>query len=217
MKKMIGIILMVLMLFSFAACGNNDENNGIMELKMDEAQTLVTEIGALYVENGLLEGDHAATMQPILDQLNADLASLQTSHQEILDGGGYDEEDLKFVGDAIDSVIEIYKQEKQAQIDLGVALAEEKEVLALIDKYNAIVTVVNEILEVALENGWYADEAVNAELDAVLVSLNELGANFENRELVVGELKNELSNTINEMLPYWENKLVEVSQPYTNK
>lgn len=217
MRKMFGIILMLVMVFALSACGNNDENNELMQIKIDEAQGLVNEIGDLYKENGLLEGDHALLMQPVADDLNENMKSLKTSHQEIIEGGGYDEDDLNSIGGAVDDLIAEYKNEIVEQLALGVAIVQEEEIEILIEKFNEIVLVVNQSSEMALEKGWYMDDAFNAELDSILALLEMVSEDFDNEEIIVGEYKNELTTSLDELLPFWENLLAQVSEPYSSK
>lgn len=108
MKKLLLFILIVTMSFALAACGGgdeNDENNAAIQAKFDEADALFLEIRGWYEAGGYLEGDTAAEVEAMLDVLKSPMEEMKAAHQDILDAGGYTDEDMLTAVPAIDNTI----------------------------------------------------------------------------------------------------------------
>lgn len=104
MKKLFLVILALVMCFTLVACGeNNDENNAAVQAKVDEAEALVEEIISLYEDTGYAEG-----REEQLDTLRGQMDQVKANHQEILDGGGYDDETAAAFIATVDTGIEGY-------------------------------------------------------------------------------------------------------------
>jgi len=110
MKKILIVLLVITALFTFVGCTNNDENNAAVQAKLDEADGLVQEIYTWYEESGLLEGDYEAEFRPQVDQLLSTMEETKGYHQQILDDGGYSDEQTVTMLEALDSDIAIYKK-----------------------------------------------------------------------------------------------------------
>jgi len=110
MKKIFLLFFVVVMLFTLVSCANNDENNAIVQAKIDEAEVLVQQIYSWYEDNGLLEGEYEAQFKPKLDKMLADIDSIKASNQEMLDGGGYSDENTAKMLEGLDVGIAKYKE-----------------------------------------------------------------------------------------------------------
>ncbi|MDF2613277.1 MAG: hypothetical protein K0S71_1063 [Clostridia bacterium] len=127
MKKIFLLMLAMVMSFTLVACGgNNDENNAAIQVKMDETKTLVQEINDWYKDNGFLEGDTAEEFQKAVDTLTAQMDELQASHQEILDAGGYSDEDAAAMAQTLDAAITGFKEVKEEQKAIKKSVEEEE-------------------------------------------------------------------------------------------
>jgi len=114
MKKLFLLMLAMVMSFTLVACGaNNDENNAAVQAKMDETTTLGQEINSWYKDNGYLEGDSAAEYQTAVDTLTTQMDDLKAAHQEILDAGGYSDEDAATMAQTLDTTIKGFKEVKE--------------------------------------------------------------------------------------------------------
>jgi hypothetical protein len=114
MKKILTALLVIATLFTFVGCGNNDENNAAVQAKMDEAEALVQEICDWYEDNGLLEGEYEAEFRPQVDQLLSTMEETKGYNQQIIDRGGYSDEETRTMLESLDSDIAIYKKALEA-------------------------------------------------------------------------------------------------------
>lgn len=110
MKRVLSVVLALVMCLTLVACGgNNDENNAAVQVKIEEADTLVQEIYNLYNDNGYLGENGDPDANAAMDGLLAEMEEIKVRNEEIVDGGGYSDEDTETVIAAIDSDIESYK------------------------------------------------------------------------------------------------------------
>ena len=109
MKKLLLVILALVMCFTLVACGeeNHDENNAAIQAKVDQAEALVEEVISLYVDNGEGEGE---ARQAQFDTLRGQIDKVKADHQEILDGGGYDDDTAAQMAAVIDTAIAKYEE-----------------------------------------------------------------------------------------------------------
>lgn len=218
MKKIFLLIMALVMSFALVACGeNNDENNAAMQAKLDEADALVEEISTWYEDNGYLEGDTAAQLQPIVDMLRGQIAEMKADHKEILDKGGYTDEDVAKVGPLLDKSIVEYKKAKDEQIAYAESAASGTGIGALGEKYNQLVDIVNEASAKAAENGWEEYEAFTSEQAATFAFLEEVQAGLNDPNSIDETLMNELLTAMDEMIPVWQDYSIQVSEPYVAK
>lgn len=107
MKKFILLFLAMVMAFSFTACGNNDENNAKVQALIDESVALTQEIYDWYNDNGYLED---AAYKAGADDMMAQIEELKKSHQTIIDGDGYSDDDVVTMQEAVGSDIANFKE-----------------------------------------------------------------------------------------------------------
>lgn len=124
MKKILLILMVVVMVFALAACGGgsdgeNDENNAVMQAKLDKAEMLVVEIRSWYEEGGYLDGDMAEDVEALLGTLEGPVEEMKVEHQGILDAGGYTDEDVATLTPFLDNTIAEFNTilEEQAAYD----------------------------------------------------------------------------------------------------
>jgi hypothetical protein len=130
MKKVLSIALVLLLALSLAACGGGsslDANNDAMQLKMDQAEVLVQQIGDWYAEKGYLEGETAEQMQAVLATLQGSLDEVKAEFQAIVDAGGFTDEDVAAFGPVLDNAIAAYQGavDEQAAYDESMAVSDE--------------------------------------------------------------------------------------------
>lgn len=238
MKKILLLILVVVMLFTFVACGgdsedvatedgatddvtteestNNDENNAIVQVKVDEAEALLLEMTNWYKDNGFLEGESATTIQPVVDNLTTQLDEIKGSHQEILDAGGYVDEQVVLMNEALDLLIGKYKE---AMAELDAIMKSEEDgtgIGALTEKYNVVAGLTNQVLTKAKENGWENDEALNTTVVQVLQLLELAETDLGNPDVMNETYMNELFVLFDDLIPMLEETVIKVSEPYVS-
>ena len=213
MKKLL-IILAMVMSFTLAGCGvNNDENNAKVREKLDEAQSLVHEIYAMYEDNGFAE-----TNKEGLDAIKERMEDVEENHQEIIDAGGFDDEATEIMISRIDTANagyqEILDSLKTAVEEMAVAEEAQKRTEELNDKYNKLAQLINEVSTKAEENGWANNEALVGEIRAVLALLDEIYEELQTPELIEETYMNDTIILLDELIPVCEDYLVQVSEPY---
>lgn len=210
MKKVIVVMLAIGMLLGLAGCGaNNDENNAAIQAKVDETESLVLEMTTWYADNGYLDGDAAEQMQPMVDSLNAELEELKTTHQQILDEGGYDDEAAAEMTKVLDEAIAAYKTLiEQQETELG------SNVATLTAKYNELFDLVSEATASAEANGWVEDSVFIDEQNAAAEYLNIVSEDLQAPETIDEAYSEQLSTSLDEMIAAWQEYLLMVSEPY---
>jgi len=218
-KKIILLILVVMMSFALFACGGgeeNDENNAAIQAKFDEADTLFLEIRGWYEAGGYLEGDTAAEVEATLDVLKAPMEEMKAVHQDILDAGGYTDEDMLTAEPAIDATIAELKKIIADQAAYDVSAEEGTGLAVLGEKYNQLYDLVMQVSALAeQENGWGEIQAFNEELDAVLSILEVTKADLDNPDTMDEEYMNQVSASFDELIPIWQGYLTELSKSNT--
>ena len=218
MKKLFLLIMALVMSFALVACGeNNDENNAAMQAKLDEADALVEEVCTWYEDNGYLEGDTAAQVQSMVDTLRGQIVEMKANHKEILDKGGFTDEDVAKLGPLLDNSIAEYKKAKDEQMAYAESAASGTGIGALGEKYNQLVDIVSEASAKATENGWEKYEAFNSEQAAAFAFLEEVQAGLNDPDSMDEALMNELLAAMDEMIPIWQEYAIQVSEPYVAK
>ncbi len=224
MKKLFLLILVVVMSFTIVACGggteavaNNDENNAAMQVKVDELQAISQEIISWYEDNGYLEGETAAQVQPVVDNLKASTDEILASHKKQIEDGGYTDEDVARISIPMDESIVKYNELKEKQTAMEESLKASPEIAVLREKGSQLVSIVNEVSTTALANGWENDEELNSELNAAFEFLEIVKSDLEVPESMDEEYINTIIASIDEMIPAWQDFLVQVSEPYVKK
>ncbi|MDD4844371.1 MAG: hypothetical protein PHU31_08565 [Anaerotignum sp.] len=217
MKKTLLLILAVVMSFAFVACGGgeNDENNAAVQAKFDEADSLLQEIRGCYEDKGYLEGDTAAEVEVVLDALKAPIEQMKAAHQDILDMGGYTDEDMVTIEPILDTTITELNKVIADQAAYDASAEEGTGIAAVGEKYNQLYDIVMEASDLATTNGWMEDEAFSSELDASLAIMEIAKADLDNPESIDEAYMNELSAAFDELIPVWQDYLTQLSEPYT--
>lgn len=216
MKKLFLFILVVVMSFTLVACGeaNNDENNAVMQAKIDELEALSQELISWYEVNGFLEGETASQFQPIVDNLSDSTEEIIALHKKQIDDGGYDDEDVERISIPLVEMIDKCKIAIEEQKAYDVSAVAGARIAVLKEKYNELVGIVNETSTTALANGWEDDEELNSELNAVFEFLEIVKSDLEIPDTMDEEYMNTIVVSIDEMISVWQEYLTIVSEPY---
>ncbi|MHB8129255.1 MAG: hypothetical protein ACYDEX_09680 [Mobilitalea sp.] len=215
MKKLFLLVMTMIMALTLIACGgNNDENNATLQAKMDEADSLVQEVCNWYKDNGYLEGDTATEVQAIIDKLTSQMDEMKAAHQKNIDNGGYSDEDTVTMTKILDDSIAAFKEAKEGQKAFSESMESSPGFVALTEKFNELVDLVNEASTVGGENGWGEDEAFTVELDAAIATLDLVKSDLDNPDSIEEEYLNELLASFDELIPTWQSYLTQVSEPY---
>ncbi len=218
MTKILSLVLVLVLALSFAACGGGssvDANNEAMQAKIDQADTLVEQIGTWYADKGYLEGETAEEMQGILDTLQASLDSVKAEFQTIVDAGGFTDEDVAAFEPVIDNAIAAYQGTVDEQAVYDESLAAGTGVSAVFEKYTQLYDIVTEASALASQNGWEASEAYMSEFNATVAILDIAKADLDNPSSLEDAYLAELDASFDELIIAWQDYLVQVSVPYT--
>jgi hypothetical protein len=209
MKKLLVLLVTVSMVLSVVGCSPNyDENNALIQSKMDEVVSLEQEVVAWYSDNGYLEGDAAIEMQPIVDQLNQQVEDVKGVQKDMLDSGGYSDEQTTKTMEGLDTMITTYK-------DLIASFSEDGvNVPRLSAKYNELLDILIEVTSLAEANGWINDEAFVTEYNAASEYTNIVSADLLNPASIDEAYSALLSDSLDEMILFWQDYAVVVSEPY---
>lgn len=230
MKKVLLLMLVLVVLFAFVACGGEsieeedtavnaevndeiteeqvriDKNNAVILPKLDELEAVIVEIEKVVADNDL--GDQ---YQSAIDQLREEFDVVTQNHQEIIEMGGYLEGTADFEA-AVVEAIEIDKEILDLLLgDLEISGNEN----VLIDKFNELADLVNEVTLNAQENGWDENEELLSELGVIYGFLDEVKAKIDSSENIDDTYKNETVSKIDQVLPVFQNYLKVVSEPFT--
>jgi predicted small lipoprotein YifL len=234
MKNLLLFMVVSVMLFALVACGgptvkeddtivdtavnieNNekvtdeqmriDKNNAAIQPKLDALASIMVEIETVVSDNDLGE-----KYQSVIDQLREELDAVTKNHQTIIDMGGY----LKGTADfesAVDKAIESNKEILALINDEIASGAKNNE---LVDRFNELVDLLNEVTVKAQENGWSKNEELLSDISAVYSFLDEVGAKLDSSDVIEETYKNEKVAIIGELLPLFQNHLEMVSVPFT--
>jgi hypothetical protein len=234
MKKIFLFILMSVMSFMLVACGGgtenvateepavqeavvDNENNAVMQAKVDELESISQEIISWYEDNGYLEGETAAQVQPVVDQLRSNTEEILALHKKQIDDGGYDDEDVERISVPIDETIAKCKETIEKQKIYEVSAKAGTGIDVLREKGNELVGIVNETSTTAKANGWEDDEELNLELNAVFEFLEIVKEDLEIPDTMDEEYINTIIASIDEMIPVWQDYLIKVSEPYVKE
>lgn len=122
MKKSITLVIALLLLLSIslAGCGSDASdpqaeaiasNNAYMQEKFDLMTALGMELANAYVEHAEVLGYSQEEMQVVYDKAVSQIEAANANHQSVLDGGGYDDEDLTAqMEEVVDTAIAGYTQ-----------------------------------------------------------------------------------------------------------
>ncbi|MHB8129940.1 MAG: LptM family lipoprotein [Mobilitalea sp.] len=233
MKKSLLFMLVSLMLFTLVGCGGStvkedettvdteinvendekvteeqmriDENNAVIQPKLDEFEATIVEIETALADNNLSD-----KYQSYIDEMREEFDRLTKNHQIIIDMGGYLEGTADFEA-AVDEVIELYKEILAVINDEIESMAKSNE---FVDKYNELIDLVNEVTVNAQENGWSENEEILSELGAVYGLLDEVGEKIASSDVMEETYRNEKVEIIDQLFPVFQNHLETVSVPF---
>ncbi|GAU79214.1 hypothetical protein [Fusibacter sp. 3D3] len=226
MKKILLGMLLVALSIVFMACGDSieedrspdavkteeqvriDENNATILPKLDELEAVIVEIEKVVADHGLGE-----QYQSAMDQIRAELDEVTQNHQTIIDMGGYLKGTTEFEAAVVGAI-----EKDKAILNLILEDLETGETgeadTALVDKFNALIDLVNQVTLKAQETGWDKDEDMLSELGVVYGFMDEVKAKLESSETIDEGYKTEKIAIINALLPVFEAYLQKVSVPY---
>jgi len=220
MKNVLLLVLVLIIALPFAACGDGNgrsENNQIMQAKLAEADALVQQICNGYIDNGLLEGDTSQTFQTTIDTLKGQILKLKSDHQGIMDAGGFTDEDVAALGPIIDSTIAGYEQLLEEQAAYIESKETEIGIAVVTDKYNKLHDLVIKASIVGAENGWTEYESFNDQLDNALIILEVTKTDLDNPLGMDEEHVKEINASFDELINFWQEYMVKVSEPNSAK
>lgn len=225
MKKLFLLILVVVMSFTLVACGGGtenvtaieNENNALMQAKVDEVEALSQELISWYEDNGFLEGETASQVQPIVDKIRTNTEDIMALHKKQIEDGGYDDEDVIRISVPLDDLIAKSKIAIEEQKAFNESENAGTGIAVLKDKYNELVGIVNETSTTALANGWEDDEELNSELNAAFEFLEIVKGDLEIPDTMDEEYINKIIASIDELIPVWQDYLAQVSEPYVKE
>lgn len=221
MKKTL-IILAILMTFTFVACGANyDENNAMIQVKMDKSVELFKDLVKLYDENGMAGDldDGVKTMDETVEQ-----------HNQLIADGGYNDEAAAEFASILDDANKTYEA---AIKEMKAAFAEQAEALAAVaeleaaqaaeaeeaakvargelavevisEKYNTLVDLVNEVSEKGSENGWEGSDNFNSEVDAAIQICDQIYADLQTPENIDDVYLKSMVVVLDDTIPLFRN------------
>lgn len=234
MKKLFLFICMLVMLFTLVACGGGtenvateepvaekavieNENNAVMQAKVDEVEALSQELISWYEDNGYLEGETASQVQPVVDKVRTNTEDIIALHKKQIDDGGYEDEDVVRISVPIDELIAKSKKAIEEQKVFEESTKAGTGIAVLREKGSQFIAIVNETSTTALANGWGDDEELNSELNSVFEFLEIVKGDLENPDTMDEEYINTIIASIDEMIPVWQDYLTKVSEPYVKK
>jgi len=103
MKKLVVVVLAMVMVFTLVACGNNDANNAKVQAAFDKEAAVVQQLYDYYNDNGLLGDDADPATVDSMNQILANQDTVKASIQEILDKGGFNDDETATMLAAIDA------------------------------------------------------------------------------------------------------------------